>query len=307
MGLFSKKSSAADKVNELEAINERFSQSAQDVKVSFEFFPPNSEEMNKTLWSSIQKLEPLSPDFVSVTYGAGASTRDRTHKVIRRIQKETSLNPVPHLTCINSSQQEIEDIAESYWEQGVRHIVALRGDIDESSNIGDFKYASDLIVKLKKLHDFEITVAAYPEVHPEAESAKFDLDNLKRKIDSGATRAISQFFFSSEKFLRFRDACAAENINIDITPGILPVTNFNQLLKFSKFTNVNIPEWMHSLYHGLDEDADTRKLIASHLAIEQVKILNKEGVDSFHFYTLNRADLTYAICHTLGKRKQIKL
>lgn len=307
MGLFSKKISAADKVNELEAINERFSQSSQDVKVSFEFFPPNSEQMNKTLWSSIQKLEPLSPDFVSVTYGAGASTRDRTHKVIRRIQKETSLNPVPHLTCINSSQQEIEDIAESYWEQGVRHIVALRGDIDESSNIGDFKYASDLIVKLKKLHDFEITVAAYPEVHPEAESAKFDLDNLKRKIDSGATRAISQFFFSSEKFLRFRDACAAENINIDITPGILPVTNFNQLLKFSKFTNVNIPEWMHSLYHGLDEDADTRKLIASHLAIEQVKILNKEGVDSFHFYTLNRADLTYAICHTLGKRKQIKL
>lgn len=292
---------------ELERINHDFASLSGNVNLSFEFFPPNSNAMNSILWSSIKKLEPLQPDFVSVTYGAGASTRERTHGVIEKILTETSLNAVPHLTCIDATESGIETIAHRYWELGVRHIVALRGDkpdecSHEGSHAGDFNYATDLIYKLKSLYDFDISVAAYPEVHPEALSAQADLDNLKRKVDAGANRAITQFFFNTESFLRFRDQCAKNNIDVDLVPGILPVTNFIQLLKFARFTQVEIPGWMHKLYQGLDQDLITRQLIASHIAIEQVKLLSKEGIKNFHFYTLNRADLTYAICHSLGRR-----
>ncbi len=292
-------------VQQLERINQNFAELNGCVNISFEFFPPNSRTMQDILWRSIKRLEGLQPDFVSVTYGAAASTRNRTHEVIKRIKDETSLTPVPHLTCIDATEEDIETIANMYWRLGIDHIVALRGDIDGDSKVGDFQYATDLIDKLKKLHPFEITVAAYPEVHPEAPSGKFDLDNLKRKYDVGATRAISQFFFNIENFLRFRDKCQSANIDLELVPGILPVTNFNQLLKFSKFTQVEIPGWMEKLYQGLDEDPLTRQLIASHIAIEQVKLLSKEGIDKFHFYTLNRAELTYAICHSLGKRQQL--
>ncbi|WP_223669162.1 methylenetetrahydrofolate reductase [Kangiella shandongensis] len=285
-----------------EFLNQQIADLDGKVNVSFEFFPPKTPDMRKTLWSSIKKLEPLSPEFVSVTYGAAASTRSRTHDVITKIIRETGLTAVPHLTCIGSTEAEIEAIAEDYWDKGVRHIVALRGDLGEGADTGDFEYATDLVEKLKSLHDFEISVAAYPEVHPEADSARSDLLNLKRKVDAGASRAISQFFFSAEKFLHFRDNCEAEGLGIDLTPGILPVTNFPQLLKFAKFTQVDIPDWMFKVYEGLQDDPETSRLIASHIAIEQVKLLVKEGISDFHFYTLNRADLTYAICHSLGKR-----
>lgn len=291
-------------VQELERINNDFASLSGNVNISFEFFPPRSEEMNQVLWQSIKKLEPLQPDFVSVTYGAGASTRERTHEVIEKIYTETSLNAVPHLTCVDASEAEIEQIAHRYWEIGVRHIVALRGDKPEGSenHSGDFIYATDLINKLKSLYDFDISIAAYPEVHPEAVSAQSDFENLKRKVDAGASRAITQFFFNAEHFLRLRDKCVRDNVEVELIPGILPVTNFLQLLKFARFTQVEIPGWMHKLYQGLDQDPITRQLIASHIAIEQVKLLAKEGIKNFHFYTLNRADLTYAICHSLGRR-----
>lgn len=291
-------------VKELERINHDFASLSGNVNISFEFFPPRSEDMNQVLWQSIKKLEPLQPDFVSVTYGAGASTRERTHEVIEKIFTETSLNAVPHLTCVDASEAEIEQIAHRYWEVGVRHIVALRGDQPESTDIhsGDFTYATDLVKKLKSLYDFDISVAAYPEVHPEAMSAQSDFENLKRKVDAGASRAITQFFFNAEHFLRLRDKCVRDNVDVELIPGILPVTNFLQLLKFARFTQVEIPGWMHKLYQGLDQDPITRQLIASHIAIEQVKLLAKEGIKNFHFYTLNRADLTYAICHSLGRR-----
>lgn len=291
-------------VQELERINNDFASLSGNVNISFEFFPPRSEDMNQVLWQSIKKLEPLQPDFVSVTYGAGAGTRERTHEVIEKIYTETSLNTVPHLTCIDASEAEIEQIAHRYWEIGVRHIVALRGDKpdDSDKHNGDFTYATDLIKKLKSLYDFDISVAAYPEVHPEAESAQSDFENLKQKVDAGASRAITQFFFNAEHFLRLRDKCVRDNVEVDLIPGILPVTNFLQLLKFARFTQVEIPGWMHKLYQGLDQDPITRQLIASHIAIEQVKLLAKEGIKNFHFYTLNRADLTYAICHSLGRR-----
>lgn len=291
-------------VQELERINNDFASLSGNVNISFEFFPPRSEDMNQILWQSIKKLEPLQPNFVSVTYGAGASTRERTHEVIEKIFTETSLNAVPHLTCVDASEAEIEQIAHRYWEVGVRHIVALRGDKpdDSDKHSGDFSYATDLIAKLKSLYDFDISVAAYPEVHPEAQSAESDFENLKRKVDAGASRAITQFFFNAEHFLRLRDKCVRDDIDVELVPGILPVTNFLQLLKFARFTQVEIPGWMHKLYQGLDQDPITRQLIASHIAIEQVKLLAKEGIKNFHFYTLNRADLTYAICHSLGRR-----
>ncbi|MCW9000381.1 MAG: methylenetetrahydrofolate reductase, partial [Kangiellaceae bacterium] len=268
-----------------------------------EFFPPNTETMEQTLWSSIKRLEGLSPKFVSVTYGANNSTRERTHRIISKIQKETDLTPVPHLTCIGASKEELVEIAQDYWSSGIRHIVALRGDLPEQSDQQPNMYALDLVKLLKSVADFEISVAAYPEVHPEAPNAQFDLINLKRKVDAGASRAISQFFFDTETYLRYRDRCFASGIEVEIVPGILPVTNFKQLLKFSAMTNVNVPGWMHRLYQGLDGDPMTRNLIAANVAIEQVKVLAKEGVRDFHFYTLNRSDLTYAICHSLGVRE----
>ncbi|MDG1731821.1 MAG: methylenetetrahydrofolate reductase [Thalassotalea sp.] len=289
------------RARQLDLLNQTVRDLDQDLNVSFEFFPPNSPEMETTLWNSIERLAPLKPSFVSVTYGAGSGTRDRTHGVIKRIQKDTGLIAAPHLTCIDAGREELIDIAKDYWESGVRHIVALRGDLPNSGKKPDM-YANDLVELLKGVADFDISVAAYPEAHPESKNAQFDLVNLKRKIDAGANRAITQFFFDMDSYLRFRDRCAAIGIDVEIVPGILPVSNFATLERFSKLAGVNVPSWMGKMYEGLDDDPTTRNLVGANIAMEQVKILRSEGVNDFHFYTLNRSELTYAICHTLGVR-----
>lgn len=275
--------------------------------VSFEFFPPHSEKMEAMMWQSIDRLAALEPNFVSVTYGADGSTRERTHDAVERIVRETDLRAAPHLTCIGASRGEIDDIAREYWDMGIRHLVALRGDapkdVDHYEPRPDgYAYASDLVEGLKKVGDFEISVAAYPEVHPEAPSAEFDLDNLKRKLDAGATRAITQFFFDSDVFLDFRDRCAAAGIDAPIVPGILPITRFPQLEKFAAACGASVPDWLRQWFDGLEDDAQTRQLIAASVAINQVRRLQAEGISEFHFYTLNRSELTFAICHALGVR-----
>jgi methylenetetrahydrofolate reductase (NADPH) len=275
--------------------------------VSFEFFPPGDVGMEQLLWESIQRLAPLQPRFVSVTYGADGSTRERTHSVVSRILRETSLTPAPHLTCVGAPAGEILDIARAYWDAGVRHIVALRGDMPPGQatycpHPQGFAYAVDLVRGLRAIGDFEISVAAYPEVHPEAPDAKFDLDNLRAKIDAGASRAITQFFFDTDIFLRFRDQCAAAGIATAIVPGILPITRFPHMLKFAKRCGTSVPDWLVHRFDGLEDDPETRRLIAASFAIEQVKRLQQNGVTEFHFYTLNRAELTVAICHALGVR-----
>ena len=275
--------------------------------VSFEFFPPNTEAMDATLWESIERLADLEPQFVSVTYGADGSTRERTHAAVARIIKETKLTPAPHLTCIDASRGSIDDIARQYWDIGVRHLVALRGDVPKGDagyqpHPDGYAYASDLVEGLSKIGDFDISVAAYPEVHPEAADAKFDLDNLKRKLDAGATHAITQFFFDPEVFLRFRDRCAAIGIESAIVPGVLPITRFPQMERFANMCGTTIPAAFRNRFDGLEGDAQTRQMIAASVAIEQVKILESEGVTDFHFYTLNRSELTFAICHALGVR-----
>jgi methylenetetrahydrofolate reductase (NADPH) len=280
---------------------------SEHVQVSFEFFPPHSEQMQETLWKSIKRLQPLAPSFVSVTYGADGSTRERTHDVVERIVNETDLTVAPHLTCVDASRGEIDDIAREYWSMGIRHLVALRGDPPAGSGEyqptpGGYAYAVDLVAGLRKVADFEISVAAYPEVHPEAPSAEFDLDNLKRKLDAGASRAITQFFFDTELFLRFRDHCATAGIDSLIVPGILPITRFAQMTKFAAHCGASVPEWLRDRFEGLDDDTETRNLIAANVAIEQVQRLQAEGIDEFHFYTLNRSQLTVAICHALGIR-----
>ncbi len=277
------------------------------ISVSFEFFPPGDADMEATLWKSVERLAPLAPRFVSVTYGADGSTRERTHKVITRIQKETPLTGAPHLTCVDAPRGEVLDIARRYWDQGIRHLVALRGDPARGESRytphpDGFAYAADLVAGLKSVADFDISVAAYPEVHPEAPSPKFDLDNLKRKIDAGASRAITQFFYDTNMYVRFRDLCDRARIDVPIVPGILPITRFPQVLRFAARAGATIPEWLQYRFHGLDDDPDTRRLIAASVAIEQVQALAAEGVREFHFYTLNRAELTYAICHALGVR-----
>jgi len=277
------------------------------MNVSFEFFPPADAEMEATLWRSVQRLAPLAPRFVSVTYGADGSTRTRTHQIVTRIQQETPLVGAPHLTCVGASRGEILDIARQYRDQGIRHIVALRGDPPKGAahyepHPDGFAYAADLVAGLKSVADFDISVAAYPEVHPEAPSAEFDLENLKRKLDAGATRAITQFFYDVEAFLRFRDRCAEAGIRAPIVPGILPITRFPQVLRFASRCGASIPRWLEDRFNGLDDDAETRRLIAASVAIEQVHTLERHGVRDFHFYTLNRAELTYAICHALGVR-----
>lgn len=279
------------------------------IDVSFEFFPPNSEKMERTMWESIQHLGVLKPRFVSVTYGADGSTRERTHAAVSRILKQTELTAAPHLTCVGARKEDIDEVAREYWDMGVRHLVALRGDPPRNApayapHPGGYAYASDLVAGLKKVGDFDISVAAYPEVHPEATDAKSDLENLRRKFDAGATRAITQFFFDVEKYLRFRDACAAAQIDAPIIPGILPITRFPQLQRFADQCGASVPAWLHDRFEGLDDDAETRKLIAASVAIEQVALLKREGVHEFHFYTLNRHELAYAICHAIGVRKQ---
>jgi methylenetetrahydrofolate reductase (NADH) len=280
---------------------------APPIRVSFEFFPPGDAAMAATLWKSIERLAPLAPRFVSVTYGADGSTRARTHEVVTRIQSETRLTGAPHLTCIGASRSEILDIARTYRDEGIGHLVALRGDPPNGAlpyrpHPGGFAYAADLVAGLARLAPFDISVAAYPEVHPEARSAAADLDNLRRKIDAGASRAITQFFFGTETFLRFRDRCAAAGISAPIVPGILPITRFPQVLRFAARCGTSIPAWLHERFAGLDADEETRRLLAASVAIEQVESLKRHGVRDFHFYTLNRAELTYAICHALGLR-----
>ncbi|NOX69356.1 MAG: methylenetetrahydrofolate reductase [Gammaproteobacteria bacterium] len=277
--------------------------------VTFEFFPPNTPAMEKTLWESIERLAVLQPQFVSVTYGADGSTRARTHAAVERITRETGLTAAPHLTCVGASKEEIDDIAREYWDMGVRHLVALRGDAPAGSEVyvphpQGYAYASDLVAGLREVADFDISVAAYPEVHPEAVSAETDLDNLKRKLDAGASRAITQFFFDNDAFLRFRERCAAAGIDSALVPGILPITRFPQLTRFAAMCGATVPKWLTERFVGLEDDAETRRLIAASVAIEQVRVLSKEGIDEFHFYTLNRSELTFAICHALGVRPQ---
>ena len=283
--------------------------SATPIRVSFEFFPPSDAAMDSTLWQSVQRLAPLGPRFISVTYGADGSTRDRTHSLVKRIQQQTALIGAPHLTCVGASRAEVLEVARRYWDEGVRHIVALRGDPPQGAtrygpHPDGFAYGADLVAGLRSVGDFEISVAAYPEVHPEAASADADFDNLRRKIDAGATRAITQFFFDNDDYLRFRDRCAAAGINASIVPGILPITRFPQVTRFAERCGAKIPRWLAERFVGLDNDADTRRLIAASVAIEQVSRLREQGVNEFHFYTLNRAELTYAICHALGMRPQ---
>lgn len=280
---------------------------AKPVSVSFEFFPPKTEKMQENLWECIKRLAPLAPSFVSVTYGAGGSTRERTHDTVVRIARETALKPAAHLTCVGHSQGEVDDIARRYWDEGIRHIVALRGDAPEGSGPyqptpGGYAYAVDLVKGLKRIADFEISVAAYPEMHPDAPNADFDLDNLKRKVDAGATRAITQYFFDVDVYRRFRDRAVAAGISVPLLPGILPVTNFAQVQKFSAACGASVPAWMAKLFEGLDDDPETRKLVAATVAAEQCRALAADGVTDFHFYTLNRADLAYAISHILGVR-----
>ncbi len=277
-----------------------------DLKVSFESFPPKTDKMQEALWDCVKRLEPLAPQFVSVTYGAGGGTRERTHDTVTRIARDTGLKPAAHLTCVAASRGEVDDIARRYWDEGIRHIVALRGDPPEGGRYQPhpqgYAYAADLVAGLKRVADFEISVAAYPETHPDALSPEADLDNLKRKVEAGASRAISQYFFDVDVFLRFRDRAAAAGIAVPIVPGILPVTNFAQVVKFSAACGTGVPGWMADLFAGLDDDPDTRRLVAATVAAEQCRALVAGGVSEFHFYTLNRADLSYAICHILGVR-----
>jgi methylenetetrahydrofolate reductase (NADPH) len=274
--------------------------------VSFEFFPPKTEKMEEALWTAIQTLAPLAPRFVSVTYGAGGSTRERTHATVSRIAKETVLTPAAHLTCVDASRGEIDDVARAYWDAGIRHIVALRGDPPRAGETfapraDGYDSAASLVEGLKKVADFEISVAAYPEVHPEAASAKSDIDNLKRKLDAGASRAITQFFFEPETFFRFRDLAAASGIAAEIVPGILPVTNFAQAKKMATMCKTAMPGWLERLFTGLEDRPAARNLVAATIAAEFCRKLYAGGVREFHFYTLNRAELSYAICHLLGR------
>lgn len=286
-------------------LNQYLTEQRKDISVSFEFFPPRTDDMEKILLQSINKLSKLRPNFVSVTYSANFGKRIATDKVIKYIKKHTNLIAAPHVTCIDMTPKMLEDIARDYWNNGIRNIVALRGD-HVTNKYSSSMYAVDLVSLLRKIGDFNITVAAYPEVHPEAKTAQSDLINLKKKIDAGANRAITQFFFDVEQYLRFRDLCMSIGIEIEIIPGILPIFNFRQLQHFTEFTKVKIPNWMQIFFNGLDNDLDTQKMIGISIAIDMVKVLIKEGVRNFHFYTLNRSDLTYTICHILGIKEKIK-
>ena len=291
-------------------INERMSRFIGDrrIGVSFEFFPPKSEEMERTLWDSITRLAPLSPAFVSVTYGAGGSTRERTHATVKRILGETALVPAAHLTCVAATRREVDGVIRSYWDAGVRHIVALRGDpvggVGEryAPHPGGYLNAADLVAGIRQKADFEVSVSAYPEKHPDSPNVDADIDMLAAKVDAGATRAITQFFFENDLYFRYLEKVRARGIAIPIVPGILPVQNFKQAKAFAARCGASVPRWLAERFDGLDEDPATRKLIAAAVAAEQVLDLVDRGVNQFHFYTMNRADLVYAICHLLGLR-----
>ncbi|MFT4091716.1 MAG: methylenetetrahydrofolate reductase [NAD(P)H] [Asticcacaulis sp.] len=301
--------SPAPSPDRISAIARSLGQGASHLKVSFEFFPPKSDEMEQTLWSSIRRLEPLNPSFVSVTYGAGGSTRERTHRTVKRMLDETGLAPAAHLTCVEASREEVDEVIRAYWDAGVRHIVALRGDPPSGMDgqyvprADGYANATELTQAIKRIADFEVSVGVYPEKHPQSPSLAFDLDVLRLKVDAGATRGISQFFFEPETFLRFRDAVADAGIRIELTPGIMPVTNFKGLKRMAAACEAAIPEWLSELFAGLDDEAETRKLLAAAVAMEQVLNLEREGVHNFHFYTLNRAELVYSICRVLGLKE----
>lgn len=284
-----------------------FAEARGDIQLSFEFFPPKTEKMAEALWESIETLAPLHPRFVSVTYGAGGSTRERTHQTVERILNETKLTPAAHLTCVAATRDEIDAIARDYWQLGVRNIVALRGDPPEQGakyepHPEGYCDAAELVAGLKNVAPFDISVAAYPEIHPDSASRSFDLENLKRKVDAGADRAITQFFFSSDCFFRFRDEAAAAGIDAEIVPGILPVSNVATTRRFAQMCGASIPRWLDDLFEGLDDLPSARQLIAATVAAELCGQLYAGGVRHFHFYTLNRAELSYAICHLLGVR-----
>jgi methylenetetrahydrofolate reductase (NADPH) len=297
-------------MNAFESLNHHlplFAEARGDIQVSFEFFPPKTEKMEQTLWESIKTLEPLHPRFVSVTYGAGGSTRERTHATVERIVRETALTPAAHLTCVAATRDEVDEVARAYWEAGVRHIVALRGDSPEpgvpyAQHPGGYENAAELVAGLKKVAPFEISVAAYPEIHPDSGTRQADLENLKRKVDAGADRAITQFFFSPECFLRFQDEVADAGMNIELVPGVMPVTNFAGIVRMASTCGTALPAWLGHLFEGLDDLPAARQLIAATIAAELCGQLYAGGVRHFHFYTLNRAELSYAICHLLGVR-----
>ena len=280
------------------------------IGVSFEFFPPKSPEMETALWEAIERLAPLRPNFVSVTYGAGGSTRERTHATVARILRETAIKPAAHLTCVGATRDEVDEVARGYWEVGVRHIVALRGDPQGglgsayAPTPGGYANSTELVRGLRAIGDFEISVAAYPEKHPESASFEQDIDVLKAKIDAGATRAITQFFFDTDAFLRFHEAVRKAGVTIPILPGIMPVTNFKGLKKMAAPCGIPVPDWLAELFGGLDSDPDTRRLIACSAAAEMCAKLQEEGITDFHFYTLNRDDLVYAICRVLGVKEE---
>jgi methylenetetrahydrofolate reductase (NADPH) len=282
------------------------------IRVSFEFFPPKTEEMEKTLWESITRLAPLCPTFVSVTYGAGGSTRERTHATVKRIISETALAPAAHLTCVAATRDEIDGVIRNYCAAGVRHIVALRGD--PIGGIGQkfaphpdgYQNGADLVAGIKRIADVEVSVAAYPERHPDSPTVAADIDMLKAKVDAGATRAMTQFFFENDLYFRYLERVRARGVFIPIVPGILPVQNFKQTTNFAARCGASVPDWLAERFDGLDDDAATRKLIAAAVAAEQVLDLVDRGVTDFHFYTMNRADLVYAVCHLLGLRPQVK-
>ena len=278
-----------------------------DIEVSFEFFPPKNSKMNETLWHSVETLAPLGPRFASVTYGAGGSTRERTHNQVVRIQNEANIPAAAHLTCVEATREEVDEVARHYWEEGIRHIVALRGDPPDghshyTPHPGGYANAVELIAGLKKVADFEISVAAYPEVHPDSPDAQADIANLKAKFDAGATRAITQFFFDPQCFFAFRDKAAAAGIEGEIVPGIMPVLSFAAVQRMSTLCGTAIPDWMEGLFEGLDDRPEARQLVSATIAAELCRRLYAGGVRQFHFYTLNRAELSYAICHMLGLR-----
>jgi methylenetetrahydrofolate reductase (NADPH) len=283
-------------------------QGERRIGVSFEFFPPKTEEMEKTLWEAVTRLAPLAPNFVSVTYGAGGSTRERTHATVKRILDETPLTPAAHLTCVAATREEIDQVIRDYCAAGVRHIVALRGDPTSgvgaryAPHPGGYENGADLVGGIKRICDVEVSVSAYPEKHPDSPNVESDIDMLKAKVDAGATRAITQFFFENDLYFRYLDRVRARGINVPIVPGILPVQNFKQTKNFAERTGASVPAWLAERFAGLDDDPATRKLIAAAVAAEQVLDLVDRGVTNFHFYTMNRADLVYAVCHLLGLR-----
>ncbi|HVX99590.1 MAG TPA: methylenetetrahydrofolate reductase [NAD(P)H] [Pseudorhodoplanes sp.] len=285
---------------------------ARRIGVSFEFFPPATEEMERTLWEAITRLAPLEPQFVSVTYGAGGSTRERTHATVQRILNETRLTPAAHLTCVAATREDVDAVIRRYHDIGVRHIVALRGDPPGGAGArytphpGGYRNGADLVAGIRRIGDFEVSVSAYPEKHPDSPSVEADIDMLKAKVDAGATRAMTQFFFENDLYFRYLDRVRARGIEIPIVPGILPVQNFTQARRFAERTGASVPRWLAERFEGLEEDAATRKLIAAAVAAEQVIDLLDRGVTDFHFYTMNRADLVYAVCHLLGLRPRLE-